>query len=199
MKAVKWTKEESILVLDLYFAKPMGMKKKDSPLVKDLAMTIGRTPNAVYRRMHEFLRWYPTIPLFFYDTVEDENDLLQPFWNEYFMNPKKLHKDAQIILSDVRVYTLTLYLYFHLIPDTMAPKVAEVVALAKLVKRPVTQIVEILHNYLACDPFMRDRVPQASTTLQKTAGLIWKRYERNPSKLSAASDYITAYYSDLQK
>lgn len=194
MKAVKWTKEESILVLDLYFKKPVGMKKKDSLQIFDLAKTIGRTPNAVYRRMYDFLRWYPTIPLLFYDDMEDENDSFQPFWNEYFLDSKKLHKDAESFLSDIRVYTLTLYLYFHLIPDTMAPKVPEVVALAKMVKRPPAFIVEILHNYLSCDPFMCGKVPQASCTLQKICRLIWERYDKNASKLTAATEYITAYY-----
>lgn len=194
MKAVKWSKEESILVLDLYFRNPVGMKKKDSFQIIDLAKTIGRTPSAVYRRMYDFLRWYPAIPLLFYDELEDENDPFQPFWNEYFQDTKKLHKDAEAFLSDIRVYTLTLYQYFHLIPDTMAPKVPEVVALAKLVKRPASFIVEILHNYLSCDPFMCGRVPQASTTLQKNCRLIWERYEKKPSKLTAAAEYITAYY-----
>ncbi len=199
MKAFKWTKEESILVLDLYFKKPAGMKKKDSPQILDLANTIGRTPNAVYRKMYGFLRWYPTIPLLFYDEVEDENDPFQPFWNEYFLDPKKLNRDAKAILSDIRVYTLTLYLYFHLVPNTMAPKVPEVVALAKLVKRSPAFIVEILHNYLSCDPFMRGKATQASTTLQKTCRLIWERYDKNISKLATTVEYITSYYQAKKK
>lgn len=194
MKAVKWTKEESILVLDLYFKNPVGMKKKNSSQILDLAKTIGRTPTAVYRRMYDFLRWYPTIPLLFCDDIGDEDDPFRSFWNEYFMDRKKLHKDAEAFLSDIRVYTLTLHLYFHLIPDTMAPKVPEVVSLAKLAKRPPAFIVEILHNYLSCDPFMHGKVPQASTTLQKLCRLIWERYEKNAGKLTMAAEYITDYY-----
>ncbi len=194
MKAVKWTKEESILVLDLYFKKPVGMKKKDSLQILDLAKTIGRSPSAVYRRMYEFLRWYPTIPLPFYDDLEDESDPFQPFWNGYFLDLKKLHKDAESFLSDIRVYTLTLHLYFQLIPDTMTPKVPEVIALAKMVKRPPALIVEILHNYLSCDPFMRGKAPQASTSLHKLCRIIWERYEKNSLMLNAAFDYIAAYY-----
>ncbi len=199
MKIAKWTKEESVLVLDLYFRKPVGMKKKDSPLILDLAQTIGRTPSAVYRRMYEFLRWYPTIPLFYCEDVEDENDPFQPFWHEYFTDSKKLHKDAEAYLSEIRIYTLTLHLYFHLLPDTMVPKVPEVVALAKLVRKPVNTIVEILHNYLSCDPFMRGKTQQASTTLEKLCSLVWKRYEGNLPKLNSAAEHITAFYQSKKK
>lgn len=196
MKAAKWTKEESVLVLDLYFKKPVGIKEKDSPLILDLAQTIGRTPNAVYRRMYGLLRWYPAIPLLFHDDLDEEDDPFQPFLNEYFINRKKLHKDAALFLSNIRIYTLTLHLYFHLVPSTMVPKVPEVASLAKLVGRKQDFIVEILRNYLSCDPFMQGKVPIPTTTLQRPCRLMWERYGKDANKLNAAAQYITEYYTN---
>jgi hypothetical protein len=197
----KWTKGESILVLNLYFQEPVGVKKENAEAVIDLAKTLGRTPKAIYRHMHDFLKWYPSIPLLFcnYEEKEEESDLFLPMWNEYFMDRKKLRIDADRFLSEIRTYTLALQLYFQLIPDTMVPNVPEVVALAKLVKQPSTEIVAILHNYQLCDPFMYGKTSVAPGLQNSTCKQLWQRYNQNHAALEKSAQHITAYYESKKR
>ena len=176
------------MVLNLYFTPPVGMKGTATDGVKELAALTGRTPSAVHRRMYEFLGWYPTIPLLYHDDSQDEqsDDPYQPFWNTYFQNPKSLARDAAELLKAWRTGILALDLYPQLIADTMEPNVPEVVELAKLTRTTPQQIVDILHDYLACDPFTRGKVAQAPETPSPRSTLLWHRFEGKKAALKAA-------------
>ncbi len=194
MGTMKWTKEESILVLNLYFTKPVGIKDTKSDGVKELASLVGRTPSAVHRRMYGFLRWYPTIPLLYCEETVDESsdDTYQPFWNAYFLDPKLLAKDAGELLKAWRAGILALDLYYRLIPDTMMPKVPEVVELAKQTKTTPQQIVDALHDYLACDPFTKGKSAKASEKPSTRNVLLWNRFANKPNLLKNAVDAASA-------
>ncbi len=194
MGTMKWTREESILVLNLYFTKPVGIKDSKSAGVKELASLVGRTPSAVHQRMYRFLRWYPTIPLLYCEETEDESndDAYLPFWNAYFLDPKLLAKDAGELLKAWRTGILALDLYFRLIPDTMTPKVPEVVELAKRTKTTPQQIVDTLHDYLACDPFTKGKVAMASGKPSVRNALLWNRFANKPNLLKNAVETVSA-------
>ena len=63
MNMEQWSKEESLLVLDLYLSKPVGMKSVTDETLVDRAQLLGRTPDAFCRRMMQFQQWYPVLPL----------------------------------------------------------------------------------------------------------------------------------------
>lgn len=176
------------MVLNLYFTPPVGMKGTATDGLKGLAALTGRTPSAVHRRMNEFLGWYPTIPLLYPDGPQDEesDDICHPFWNTYFQDPKRLARDAAELLKAWRTGILALDLYPQLIADTMNPKVPEVVELAKLTRTTPQQIVDILHDYLACDPFTRGKVAQAPESPSPRSVLLWHRFDGKKAALKAA-------------
>lgn len=62
MNMEQWSKEESLLVLDLYLSKPVGMKSVTDETLVDRAQLLGRTPDAFCRRMMQFQQWYPVLP-----------------------------------------------------------------------------------------------------------------------------------------
>ena len=192
MRTEQWSKEESILVLNLYMTKPIGLKAADSDPVVNLAQLLGRTPEALCRRMQWFRQWYPVLP---FDADEniytDENPAI---WSDYFNRPQKARREAPAILKEFCIGTLTLNLYFQLIISTMNEKVPEVIALAKLVKRPIKTVVSLLHDYASLDPFLKGNQPEPRPVSPVTR-LLWERYADDMDKLSRVAKYIENSYS----
>lgn len=53
-KGDRWTKEEMIVVLNLYFKLPYGQMDHRNTSVKELASLMGRTANSVAMRLNNF-------------------------------------------------------------------------------------------------------------------------------------------------
>ena len=53
-KGDRWTKEEMIVVLNLYFKLPYGQMDHRNASVKELASLMGRTANSVAMRLNNF-------------------------------------------------------------------------------------------------------------------------------------------------
>lgn len=191
MKAEQWTQEESVLVLDLYMSKPAGLKPVTNESLTHLAQLLGRTPEAVFRRMQKFQQWYPVLPFGMNEEIfQDENPAI---WSEYFNQPKKVHSEAPAILDEWCAETLVLNLYFQLIISTMNEKVPEVVELSKLVKRPAKEIVEMLYAYAALDPFLKTPQP-SELAISPICHHLWNRYADDMDKLSHVAKYIESHY-----
>ena len=190
MNAEQWTKEEAILVLDLYMSKPKGVKPSTDDQLINLAQLLGRTPDALCRRMQKFQQWYPVLPFAEDEAVyDDENPAI---WTDYFAQPRKAHKEAPALLEEFCIGTLVLNLYFQLIISTMNEKVPEVAELAKLVKRPAKTIAGMLLSYASLDPFVKDmptNLPASSIQQQ-----LWNRYADDMDKLSHVAKYIENHY-----
>ncbi|WP_106485218.1 hypothetical protein [Bacteroides sp. Marseille-P3684] len=191
MNMEQWSKEESLLVLDLYLSKPVGMKSVTDETLVDRAQLLGRTPDAFCRRMMQFQQWYPVLP---FDAGEDVfGDDNPAVWSIYFGQPKLAHREAAALLKDFCIGTLVLNLYFQLIISTMNEKVPEVMALARQVKRPAKEIVALLHVYAALDPFVKDH-PADDLAIPSVYRQLWSRYADDMDKLSRVAKYVEGHY-----
>ena len=76
----------------------------------------------------------------------------------------------------------------------MNEKVPEVIALAKLVKRPIKTVVSLLHDYASLDPFLKENQPEPRSVSPVTR-LLWERYADDMDKLSRVAKYIENSYS----
>lgn len=191
MKAEQWTKDESILVLDLYMEKPKGMKNVECEKVICLAQLLGRTPESLCRRMQKFQQWYPVLP---FDTTDDLYVDEDPaIWNEYFLCPQKAHQEAPAILDEFCAGTLVLNLYFQLIINTMSEKSPEVNEVAKLTKRSAASIVNMLYGYASMDPFLKES-PTPNQPLSSICTQLWTRYADDMDQLSRVAKYIESHY-----
>lgn len=191
MRTEQWTKEESVLVLDLYMNKPIGLKPVTDESLTNLAQLLGRTPEAVFRRMQKFQQWYPVLPFDAdEDIYQDENPSV---WSDYFNQPKKAHSEAPALIDEWCAGTLVLNLYFQLIISTMNEKVPEVVELSRVVKRPAKDIVDMLYAYASLDPFLKTN-QYSGQTVSPICRHLWERYADDMDKLSHVAKYIESHY-----
>ncbi len=191
MKTEQWTKEESILVLNLYQSKPKGMKPTTNADMVHLAQMLGRTPEALYRRMLKFRQWYPVLPFTSDIPIYIEED--PSVWSDYFYDSKKTRTEAADILLEISRATLILNLYFGLIINTMDEKVPEVVDMAKKVKSTAAEVVNMLHAYASLDPFNKKNV-NTDIHVPNVCHFLWERYADDMDGLSRVAKYIETHY-----
>ncbi len=111
MKNPKWTREELILALDLYFRCPPGKTNKDNPEIIALSELLNslslhpqkseyekfRNPNGVYMKLGNFLRFDPD---YSGKGLEAGGKLEEEIWNEFSSNKDKLKKAVQAIIDN---------------------------------------------------------------------------------------------------
>ena len=116
MKNPKWTREELVLALDLYFRCPPSKTNKDNPEIIALSELLNslslhpqkpeyekfRNPNGVYMNLCNFLRFdqdYSGTGLKAGGKLEEE------IWNEFISNKDKLEKAVQAIIDNASKVT----------------------------------------------------------------------------------------------
>ena len=111
MKNPKWTREELILALDLYFRCPPLKTNQDNPEIIALSELLNslslhpqkseyekfRNPNGVYMKLGNFLRFDPD---YSGKGLEAGGKLEEEIWNEFSSNKDKLKKAAQAIIDN---------------------------------------------------------------------------------------------------
>ena len=111
MKNPKWTREELILALDLYFRCPPLKTNQDNPEIIALSELLNslslhpqrseyekfRNPNGVYMKLGNFLRFDPD---YSGKGLEAGGKLEEEIWNEFSSNKDKLKKAVQAIIDN---------------------------------------------------------------------------------------------------
>ena len=97
----KWTREELILVLDLYFRLPFGRLNRSTPEVIELANLIGRTNNSVALRLVNFAACDPVIINSGRTGMPGGLSICKPIWDEYAGRKEELFYDAQQIKENL--------------------------------------------------------------------------------------------------
>jgi hypothetical protein len=77
---------------------------------------------------------------------------------------------------------LILDLYFKLTPSTMVSQTPEVTELAQLLNLSSSDIVDVLHIFLVCDPYMTN-VDLTFSPLLLPCQQIWRRFDGDEGKL----------------
>jgi putative restriction endonuclease len=101
MSNSKWTREELILALDLYFRLPFGRLNRSTPEVIELANLIGRTNNSVALRLVNFAACDPVIINSGRTGMPGGLSICKPIWDEYAGRKEELFYDAQQIKANL--------------------------------------------------------------------------------------------------
>ncbi len=95
----KWTRDELILTLSVYFQLPFGRLNRSTPEVKELARLIGRTDNSAALRLVNFAACDPYIIESGRTGMPAGIPVCKPIWNEFAGDKERLFLEAQRIKS----------------------------------------------------------------------------------------------------
>ena len=86
----RWTREELLLALGLYFETPFGRQHKSYPPIVDLAGVIGRTPSAVAMKLNNFTSLDPSEAERGISGLTSASNLDRNIWDEFRNNRESL-------------------------------------------------------------------------------------------------------------
>lgn len=98
----RWTREELILVLSLYFQLPFGRLNQRTPEVRNLAAIMGRSNNSVAMRLANFAACDPYILNSGRKGLQAGVKVCQPVWNEFYDNRQQLFIEAETIKASMQ-------------------------------------------------------------------------------------------------
>ena len=93
----RWTREELILTLSVYFQLPFGRLNRTTPEVKELARLIGRSDNSAALRLVNFAACDPYITESGRTGMPAGMSVCKPIWDEFAGDKEKLFLEAQRI------------------------------------------------------------------------------------------------------
>ncbi len=94
-----WTREETIIVLNLYCKIPFNASSKSHPEVIRIADIIGRTPSAVNMKIGNFGRLDNTLKAQNITGLTNGSKLDEQIWNEFQSNPSKLAYESELLIN----------------------------------------------------------------------------------------------------
>lgn len=94
-----WTREQMILVLNLYMKLPFGKMDRRNPEVEHLASLIGRTPSAVAYRLTNYASCDPILKARGIKGMINGRKQCQPYWDEFVNNRERLIFESEQILA----------------------------------------------------------------------------------------------------
>src|ERR1700744_1279746 len=94
-----WTREQSILAINLYSKIPFGQMHASNAEGKELAELIGRSPAAVARKLGNFASFDPKLQARGVKGLTNTSKLDQQIWNEYTSNWDELFIQGEEMLA----------------------------------------------------------------------------------------------------
>lgn len=94
-----WTREQMILVLNLYMKLPFGKMDSRNPEVKHLANVIDRTANAVAIRLTNYASCDPILKARGVSGMVNGRKQCQPYWDEFINDRERLIFESERILA----------------------------------------------------------------------------------------------------
>ena len=101
-----WTREEYILVLNLYYKLPFGRLTHTTKEVRELATLLGRTENAIAFRLVNFAACDPYILATGRHGMANGARSCQPYWDEFNENREALLFESEQILAKLQGTTI---------------------------------------------------------------------------------------------
>ena len=208
-----WTDEYWLPLLRLYQRRPEGVKPMFSRGMVKLSLELHIPPQVLYGQMFRLRR--PDTPSLarlleryagnpkrlsrdiktlrrmsglgsgggFYDGVE-VNETFEKDFRPLPGRPELTPVTLIVVLD----------LYFRLTPATMVKDTPEVAELARLTHLKTQVVVEILDNFQACDPYLKNRQPTDSG-LYAACRDIWQRYGNgSPQELASLAAQLKEYF-----
>lgn len=97
-----WTRNELILVINLYCKIPFGKMSAGNPDVKDLATTIKRTPAAVSYKLGNFASLDPTLKARGVGGLPNRGELTEVVWKEFYNDWDAALLESERLLAKVK-------------------------------------------------------------------------------------------------
>ncbi|RCR66799.1 HNH endonuclease [Larkinella punicea] len=101
-----WTRDQLIVVFNLYLKLPFGKLDKRTPEVKELAALIDRTDNAVAMRLNNFAHVDPYHQQRGIIGLANGKKQVEPIWNEFVNNKEELTFESERILANYQHKTV---------------------------------------------------------------------------------------------
>ncbi|MFW5886794.1 MAG: HNH endonuclease [Bacteroidota bacterium] len=98
-----WTREESILAVNLYCKIPFGKIHQHNPDIIELARLIGRSPGAVAWKLVNYAHLDPSLDR---KGASHVAKIDREIWHEFYENWDKLVHDSEILLAQIKKLNL---------------------------------------------------------------------------------------------
>lgn len=96
----RWTREESILAINLYCKLPFGRMHQSHPDVRTLAELIGRTPGSVAYKLVNFASLDPSLQARGIKGAGNTSKLDEAIWEEFYDNWEDLAFESELLLAE---------------------------------------------------------------------------------------------------
>ena len=172
-KIQQWQDDDWLLLMQLYLKKPVGIKPMYSKAAIELCLELHIPPQIVYQKMCAIANLEtPRIERIWNEYAQNPRRLsravkllrqMKAFGNDDFYEGVDIQEtfetDFRPIAPDTVVTPIMLIiildLYFRLTPITMVVETPEIQDLSRLLKLPAQDIVDIMHIYQQCDPYLK--------------------------------------------
>ena len=114
-----WTREELLLVINLYCKLPFGKLHSGNPEIISLAKLIRRTANSIAYKLVNFASLDPTLKARGIKGASHVSKLDKQIWNEFFDNLEKLPYESERLLARIENTTVE---KLNDIPENELPK-----------------------------------------------------------------------------
>jgi len=101
-----WTRDEFILVLNLYFKLPFGKMHTRNPEIQNLAELMNRTVNSVAIRLVNFAACDPDLQSRGIKGMQAGKKQCQPYWDEFEDQREELLFESERILANLQNQTI---------------------------------------------------------------------------------------------
>ena len=101
-----WSRDEMMLVLNLYFKLPFGRMHRGAPEVVRLAKLIGRTPSAIALRLVNFAAYDPVLARRGISGMKNGGKACEEFWNEYANDREQVLFESERLLAQLEGTTI---------------------------------------------------------------------------------------------
>ncbi|MBQ7513163.1 MAG: hypothetical protein IJS95_02090 [Prevotella sp.] len=209
-----WQDDYWLLLMQIYLRKPTGMKPMYSRVMVDLSIELHIAPQQLYARMSQLANLEtPRIERIWQEYSRNPKRLSRAvgllrsmigfnssggFYDGVEVE-ETFERDFRPIDADERLTPMMLVmlldLYFQLTPATMVGETPEVQAMARLMKIPVSLVVDVLEVYQHCDPYLNRRDVTMSPLLAP-CHQVWTRYANvsDTRQLSAYANQLKDYF-----
>ena len=101
-----WTREQTIVALNIYCKIPFKNSSARHPLVIEYAKLLGRTPAALNFKIGNLGSFDPVLRVKGIVGLGHTSKMDEMVWNEFFDNPEKLAYESEKIIADLRHLTV---------------------------------------------------------------------------------------------
>ena len=101
-----WTREQTIVALNVYCKIPFKNSNARHPLIKEYAKIIGRTPAALNLKIGNLGSFDPALRAKGIVGLGHTSNMDEIVWNEFFENPEKLAYESERIIAEMKNQTI---------------------------------------------------------------------------------------------